>query len=374
MTPAVQRFDWGAPGGIPELLGIAADGGPFAEAWWGAHPLLPSGTDDGPLDTVIAQDPVAALGREVAEGYGRLPYLLKVLSIARPLSIQVHPTASAAHEGFAAEQARGVALDDKARTFKDASHKPELLVAMTPMDVLVGFREPEALRHDLESLGGDGAGALMEALDDGAVAGYVTAALDGGHLDTVEALASLPEGAAGSLGAARLAALTYPDDPGVLVALAMNAVSLGPGDALFTPAGVVHCYLGGMGLEIMANSDNVVRAGLTSKPVNTELLRKLARLEHSDPVRPSVVSDGAVRHFSTAAEEFSLDIVEGGTAVIARGPRIVLALGGDCEVSTRDHRRVLPRGHAVFVRDCAGPVTVTSKGLTAIASAPHTRR
>jgi mannose-6-phosphate isomerase len=160
----------------------------------------------------------------------------------------------------------------------------------------------------------------------------------------------------------------------VLVALAMNAVSLPPGEAIFTPAGVVHCYLGGMGLEIMANSDNVVRAGLTSKTVNSELLRTLAKLDHSAPERPIVVSDDAVRHFAADAEEFTLDMVEGGTAVIADGPRIVLALGSACEVASADEKRVLPRGRAVFVRACAGPVTVTSEGLAAIASTPHVRR
>lgn len=374
LTPALQRSDWGTPEGIPQLVGIPADGGPYAEAWWGAHPLVPSGTEEGPLDEVIARDPVAALGAEVADSFGRLPYLLKVLSIARPLSIQVHPTASIAREGFAAEEAQGIAYDDPARTFKDASYKPELLVAMTPMEVLVGLRSEFDLYGDLAALGGAGVGALIEALDGGGLAGYVTAALDGGHLDAVTALASLPEGTEGSLGAARLAAQTYSRDPGVLVALAMNAVSLAPGEAVFVPAGIVHCYLGGMGLEIMANSDNVVRAGLTSKPINTGLLRRLAFLEHTAAVRPEMVSEGAVRRFLTEAEEFCLDLVEGGTAVVSQGPRIVLALGSDCEVSSEAQRRAVPKGHAVFVQASAGPVSVSSAGLTAIASVPPVRR
>ena len=374
LTPALQRSDWGTPDGIPQLLDFPADGGPYAEAWWGAHPLVPSDTEDGPLDAVIARDPVAALGAEVAAGHGRLPYLLKVLSIARPLSIQVHPTAPSARDGFAAEEAEGIAYDDRARTFKDASHKPELLVAMAPMEVLAGFRSASDLRRDLSSLGGEGARELMKALADGGLAAYVAAALDGGFLDAATALASLPEGMDGSLGAARLAAQTYPQDPGVLVALAMNAVSLAPGEAVFIPAGVVHCYLGGMGLEIMASSDNVVRAGLTTKPINTELLRKLAVLDHTAVVRPEIVNEGAVRHFRTEADEFCLDIVKGGTTVVSEGPRIILALGSECQVSTEADRRVLPKGHAVFVSASAGPATVTSEGLTAIACVPPARR
>jgi mannose-6-phosphate isomerase len=374
LTPALQRSDWGTPEGIPQLLGFPADGGPYAEAWWGAHPLVPSGTEDGPLDEVIARDPVAALGADVADTFGRLPYLLKVLSIARPLSIQVHPTSAAAREGFAVEEAQGIAYDDRARTFKDASHKPELLVAMTPMKVLAGLRPESDLHGDLATLGGVGARVLMRALDGGGLAAYVTAALDGEHLDAVTALASLPESTDGSLGAARLAAQTYPQDPGVLVALAMNALSLEPGEAVFTPAGVVHCYLGGMGLELMANSDNVVRAGLTSKPINKSLLLKLARLEHTAPGHPEIVTRGAVRHLQAEADEFSLDLVEDGTAVVTQGPRIVLALGSDCEVVTEAQRRVLPKGHAVFVQASAGPVSVSSEGLTAIASVPPLRR
>jgi len=374
LTPALQRSDWGTPEGIPQLLGFPADGGPYAEAWWGAHPLVPSGTDEGPLDEVIARDPAGALGPDVADNFGRLPYLLKVLSIARPLSIQVHPIASIARDGFAAEEAQGIAYDDRARTFKDASHKPELLVAMTPMEVLVGLRPESDLRRDLVGLEVAGAHLLTEALDGGGLAAYVTAALDGAHLDAVTALASLPGGTEGSLGAARRAARAYPQDPGVLVALAMNLLSLTPGEAVFTPAGIVHCYLSGMGLELMANSDNVVRAGLTSKPINTGLLRTLALLKHTAPVRPDVVTEDSVRRFRTEADEFCLDLVEGGTAAVSQGPRIVLALGSDCEVVTAAERGVVPKGHGVFVSASSGPVTVSSDGLTAIASVPPARR
>ncbi len=374
LTPALQRSDWGTLDGIPHLIGIPADGGPYAEAWWGAHPLAPSGTEEGTLDAVIDRDLVAALGVDVAERFGRLPFLVKVLSIARPLSIQVHPTAASAREGFVAEEAQGIPFDDRARVFKDASHKPELLVAMTPMEVLAGFRPESDLRRDLASLGGAGSLVLGEALDHGGLHSYVTAALDGGHLDAVAALASLPEGTDGSLGAARVAALAYPQDPGVLVALAMNALSLAPGEAVFTPAGVVHCYLGGMGLEIMANSDNVVRAGLSSKPINTALLRKLARLEPTAAVRAATVVQEAVRHYDAEVDEFCLDVVEGGAAVFSDGPRIVLALGGDCEVATETERRALRKGHAVFVSANEGPVTVASQGVTAVASARPARR
>lgn len=374
LTPAVQRFDWGSTDGLPQLLGIAADGGPYAEAWWGAHPLVPSQTEQGSLDAVISRDPVGTLGPEVAAVFGRLPYLLKVLSIARPLSIQVHPTADVAAEGFAAEEARGVPRGDRSRSFTDAFHKPELLFALTPMEVLAGLRPAADLRRDLATLTGAGATTLSEALVEGGLASYVTAALEGGHLDAVAELASLRHSASNSMNVARRAAQMYPQDPGVLVALAMNAVSLAPGESIFTPAGIVHCYLGGMGLEIMANSDNVVRAGLTSKPVNTGLLRQIALLEHTPPARPVIVRDGPVRHFRADVDEFLLDVVEGGVASIGGGPRIVLAIGSPCDVVTEDERRTVLPGHAVFVPARSGPVKVTSDGLTAIASVPPVRR
>lgn len=374
LTPAVQRFDWGSTDGLPSLLGIEPDGGPYAEAWWGAHPLVPSGTDQGTLDAVIAQDPVGTLGPDVARDFGRLPYLMKVLSIARPLSIQVHPTADVAREGFAAEEARGVARGDRSRMFTDAFHKPELLLALTPMEVLAGLRPGADLMRDLASLNGAGAAVLGEALAAGGLAAYVTASLDGGPLDAVAELASLPDSVTGSLAAARDVARMYPEDLGVLVALAMNHVSLAPGESLFTAAGIVHCYLGGMGLEIMANSDNVVRAGLTSKPINTDLLRHIALLEHTQPARPVIGDDGAVRHFRAEVDEFLLDVVEGGTASIAEGPRIVLAVGSNCDVTTEDENCTVLRGHAVFVPASSGSVTVTSQGLTAIASVPPARR
>lgn len=382
LTPAVQRFDWGAPDGLPQLLGIAADGGPYAEAWWGAHPLVPSDTDQGTLDAVIGRDPEGTLGPDVAREFGRLPYLLKVLSIARPLSIQVHPTAQVAQEGFAAEQACGPASGDGSRTFTDAFHKPELLLAMTHMEVLAGFRPVVDLDRDLASLVSPGAAALREALAAGGLAAYVAAALDDGHLDAVAELASpspspdasSASSASGSVGAARRAAQLHPRDLGVLVALAMNHISLAPGESVFTPAGIVHCYLGGMGLEIMANSDNVVRAGLTSKPINTGLLRQIALLEHTPPTRPDIVDDGAVRTFRTEAHEFLLDVVEGGVASAPPGPRIVLAIGSDCDITTDAERSTVPQGHAVFVPASAGLATVTSQGMTAIASVPTTRR
>lgn len=373
LKPALQRFDWGSSQGIPDLLGFAPDGGPYAEAWWGAHPSAPSITASGPLDAVIAADPAGALGATVASNYGKLPYLLKVLSIAQPLSIQVHPTMETARAGFAAEECGGVAMADPHRNYKDASHKPELLLAVTHMTVLSGFRPEADLMRDLEWLGGDDADSLRETLATDGIAGFVLTVLTRDHTGALDRLAR--GGSGGSL-AARIAseALAHHErDAGALVALAMNAVTLKPGEALYTPAGTVHCYISGDGVEIMANSDNVVRAGLTHKPINANLLRELAVLSPAAPVVPSETTIGAARRLSTDATEFELVVVSDGAFDAAPGPRIVLALDADAHVETRLDTAILGRGDSVFVADNEGPVHIETTGMVVVASVPVPR-
>jgi len=373
LTPALQRFDWGSSQGIPDLLGFAPDGDPYAEAWWGAHPSAPSTTANGPLDAVIAADPTSALGEDVARDYGRLPYLLKVLSIARPLSIQVHPTLERAREGFAAEEDRGMTLNDPGRTYKDASPKPEMLVAITEMVVLSGFRPEDGLMSDLERLGGDDAVGLRDTLASGGNVAYVTAVLTADHSD---AIARLAAGAAGDGASARIACdalVHHVGDAGALVALAMNAVTLAPGEALFMPAGTVHCYISGDGVEIMANSDNVVRAGLTHKPVDPDLMRSLADLTPSAPVVPRATLEGALTRLSSDASEFELSVVRDGTATAASGPRIVLAIEGTARLTTATDAAELGRGDAVFVAAGEGAVHIETSGVVVIAAVPAVR-
>lgn len=370
MTPALMRFDWGSDTAIPELLGMGPDGGPYAEAWWGAHSFAPSATTEGPLDEVVGRDPTAALGADVAGTFGELPYLLKVLAIARPLSIQVHPTMERARQGFAAESEGGVQLADPSRIYKDASHKPEMLLAVTPMTVLSAFRPEAELAEDLARLGGDDAAHLAATLAAGGTSAYVTEVLTSDHADAVSRLASGAAGEGASAVIARDALVHYPHDPGALVALAMNAVTLAPGESLFTPAGIVHCYIDGVGVEIMANSDNVVRAGLTHKAINTDLLRELAVLEPTEPELPREAVSGAVRHLSTDATEFALSVVTDGSASIAAGPRIVLCLDGAATLQTGSESLRVPRGQAVFVAASEGEVTITAWGTAVVASVP----
>ncbi len=376
LTPAMQRSDWGSTQGIPRLMGFEPDGEPYAEAWWGAHPSAPSLTESGPLDAVIAADPQGALGTAAARDYGKLPYLLKFLSIAQPLSIQVHPTLERARSGFAAEEEGGVAITDSGRNYKDASHKPEMLFAVTEMTVLSGFRPEADLASDLECLGGE-ASVLRAALREGGIAGYVTAALTGDHGGTLTRLARLVGGDAPDSFQAQIACealARHENDPGALVALAMNALNLQPGEALYTPAGTVHCYIRGDGVEIMANSDNVVRAGLTHKPVNAGLLRELAVLSPAEPAWPVETVIGAARRLSTDAAEFELVVVSAGAFEAEEaGPRIVLALDAEARVTTARDAATLSQGESVFVADSEGPVHIETDGVVVIASVPVPR-
>lgn len=368
LTPALQRFDWGSTDAIPTLLGFEPDGGPYAEAWWGAHPVAPSTTALGPLDEVIAADPVATLGAPCEETHGRLPYLLKVLAIAQPLSIQVHPTRERAQAGFDEEHAAGLPISDPRRIYKDSSHKPEMLLALSEVTVLSGFRRADAVARDLREVGGDDAAALARLIDESGIHGYVDAVLTEAHPDAVAQLGRARDGISASATVARDALAIHPDDPGALVALAMNAVTLQPGETLFTPSGTVHCYISGLCVELMANSDNVVRAGFTHKPVNADLLRDLALLEHTEPLVPHTHTDGAARVLTTDADEFELTVVDDGVATCPGGPRIVVALEGSAQVSTETETLTLESGSAAFIPAADGAATVEASGLTVVAS------
>lgn len=382
LTPSLQTYAWGRTDSIPELLGIDPSDTPVAEAWWGAHPASPATVEGEPeglgLDALIDRDVNHALGPEVASDFdGRLPFLLKVLAIDAPLSIQVHPSTERAVEGFDAEDAAGVPATSPERTFRDRSHKPEMIVALTPMTVLAGFRDLPGLSGDLHLLGKDGA-ALLRLVEEAdspaaAVTAYIRSVLAlprGAHVVTT--LASLNSGAAPSaqVRAACSALASHPGDPGALVALAMNVVHLSPGSACFVGDGTVHSYQSGVGVEIMANSDNVVRAGLTPKPINVPLLLELMNAVPATAERPVSVTEGAVTIYRVPVTEFELASVRDGEWSAPAGPRIVLSLEGITTVTSGRESRELPSGKAVFVPFGDGEITVSARGHAVVASVP----
>lgn len=382
LTPVLQPYDWGDAHTIPSMLGMPSSTAPVAEAWWGAHPVYPATIDGGEqgLDALIADDPMGALGPEIAEKHGHcLPYLLKILAIKKPLSLQVHPSREHAVAGYERENGLGIPVMDPQRTFRDDNHKPEMVVALTPTVVLTGFRPVEELRADLALLDADGARVLEGVLDDAdddedAISEYVDACLRG--IQPMPVLVSLKAAVAAGRGSDAMhtaadALDAHPGDPGVLVALAMNVVRLEPGEASFTGDGIVHSYQSGVALEIMANSDNVVRAGLTPKHIDLGQLLFLAQTRPTAPQVPTIEVDGPVTKFTTAADEFALALLRRGAFASQPGPRIVLALEGTTTVVAGGRVAILAAGESVFIGYSEGPAAVETAGLAAIATIPR---
>jgi mannose-6-phosphate isomerase len=388
LTGVIRPYAWGSRTALARLQGRPAPtDDPEAELWLGAHPGDPStlAGHDGPISLaeVIADDPKGQLGNDVAAEFGpRLPYLMKVLAASAPLSLQAHPDEEYARLAFAAQEA-----DPRLpRNYTDAHHKPEMLVALTPFAALCGFRAPEVSASVLAALRLPLLEPVIAALRTGAA----------GLRDAVQLLLTWPEDdreglIAAVVAAARTAsgpdpagfalaidlAAHYPRDPGVLVALLLNEVHLAPGEAIWMPAGNLHAYLNGMGVEIMAASDNVLRGGLTPKRVDVDELLKVLRFEVlDDPVLPPIEVAPGVVSWQVPVREFvlyrvRLDGTRPPTAVPAAGPRIVLGTAGDVFVA-EDHGTPveLSPGTAAFAAADAGPITLAGMGETFIAAVP----
>ncbi|AUH68388.1 MULTISPECIES: mannose-6-phosphate isomerase, class I [Gordonia] len=361
LAGVVRPYAWGSRTALAELRGTPSPSPhPEAELWFGAHPASPAricGEVEGPQDLlgVIEADPVRELGAETADQFGsRLPYLLKILAAQEPLSLQAHPSLEQAVAGFERENAAGLALDAPDRNYRDPSHKPELVVALTEFDALAGFRDPHVTVEILKALAVPALdpylGMLVEQPDETGLRAVFTTWL------------TLPEAVIGALvpevlnGAVRvlggdddrftleLRSLlelgeAYPGDPGVLASLLLNRIRLQPGEGIYLSAGNLHAYLHGMAVELMANSDNVLRGGLTPKHIDVpELLRVLDFHPVSiDALMPQVRSLGTERVYLTPAPEFRLSRVElDGTGLHAAqsisfemaGPQILAVISG----------------------------------------------
>jgi mannose-6-phosphate isomerase len=378
----VQPYAWGSETAIPELLGVPPSGEPQAELWMGTHPDGPSRLrSGGTLLERVEADPAGELGPAVLERFGpRLPFLLKVLGAARNLSLQTHPDLDRARAGFAEEEARGVPADAPERNYVDANHKPELVCALGEFEALCGFRAiPDTLRL-LDPL----TAAVPELRP------YVATLRDrrdrAGLCETVDRVLTVPEdrrrdlvAAVAAACAARLApgfdaelrtvaelAEAYPGDLGVVIALLLNRVELAPGEALFLAAGNLHCYLRGTAIELQANSNNVLRGGLTGKHVDVpELLRVLDVADGPPPrLRPVPAGPGRLAYVPPVPD-FRLDKVTlGDTTVESDGPQILLTVAGtalvDGAVLERGASAWVPAGRAVRVRGSGELVRATT--------------
>jgi mannose-6-phosphate isomerase len=364
----IRDYAWGSRTALAALLGRPPTGRPEAELWIGAHPGDPSRLEDGRrLDEVLPE---------------RLPFLMKVLAVEQVLSLQVHPSAEQARAGHAREEAAGIPVEAPHRNYRDPWHKPELVLALTPFETLAGFRDVHHSAALLRLLGvpwAERTAARLEEGDPAASLRAIVAETLGRSGAEVASLVAEVAAAAGRVRDAdaedlrvfgilgRLAA-RYPDDPAVLVTLLLNDVVLEPGDALYVAPGVVHAHISGLALEIMAASDNVLRAGLT--PKHRDVVELLAVTDFT-PGPPPVCLPGetgpAYARFSTPAAEFELVV---GRPPLPRlpeaGPRILLTLDEDVEVTAGGRTLRVPRGRAVFLEHDAGPMTVTGRAWVAV--------
>jgi mannose-6-phosphate isomerase len=388
----VQDYAWGSRTAIAELLGRPSPGDrPEAELWIGAHPSASSRIIEPPglgtLEEAIEEEPVSLLGEEVCERFGNeLPFLLKVLAAAQPLSIQAHPDRNQARAGWARENEAGIPVDAPHRSYRDPNHKPELVCALTPFVALKGFRPPEEVARRLERIAGDEldreVGRLGRQRSSTALRALFTRLMT---LEEDERAAVLPRALteAGREGdddpawawVERLHQ-KYPGDVGVLAPLYLQLVTLAPGEALFLSAGELHAYLEGTALELMANSDNVLRGGLTPKNVDLpELLAILSFEPHSPAVLKGHEEGPGQQVYRTEAKEFQLALlsVEHGRPFEpepGRGVEILLGLAGDCLLRAGDDERPLGRGRAVFVPASTRSYVIEGRGRVARASVP----
>jgi mannose-6-phosphate isomerase len=374
----IQNYAWGSRSALAELLGRPAPERPEAELWIGAHPGAPSRDSSGrSLLELIQADPEATLGSEVEQRFGaRLPFLLKVLAVEAPLSLQAHPNLQQARAGFAREQAARIPLDARERIYKDDNHKPELLCALTPFEALSGFRPPldsAALFAELglgelafvRALRSSAPEALREAFSglmtlDAHAAGRLSADV----LARAERAGATSGRFQASFAWAATLGRAYPGDIGAVASLLLNHLQLAPLQAVYLEAGRLHAYLSGTGVELMANSDNVLRGGLTPKHIDVpELLRVL--VFDSPPVRPTPTTrlSAVELAYQTSAPEFQLSRIDLEPARAGawqlRGPELLLCVNGRARVEAGSSVQELACGQACFLPAAARSARVT---------------
>ncbi|MCY3911570.1 MAG: mannose-6-phosphate isomerase, class I [bacterium] len=366
----VQPYAWGSQEALPRIMGEEPTGRAQAELWLGAHPRAPSVLQRGgvsrPLNQVIADDPEGELGADTARSFGgELPFLLKILAVDQPLSLQTHPSRQQAQAGFDGEEERGVAVDADHRSYRDRNHKPELVCALEPFTAFCGFRQLNTAASLLESLGvsdlGPAIGFLRLGEADRALRWLLERPRESGAAIAHQVVAACTE--SGPFPDERQWAVRigdqHPGDIGVAIALMLNLVHLQPGQGLFLGAGNLHVYLHGVAVEIMANSDNVLRGGLTVKHVDVPAVLDVA---HCRPLEVPVQSpDAPCYAFQTPVPDFGLSRVEvaGVRRFLPSGPEIVLCASGS--VSVAGH--AITGGGAVWVPAATGEYEVAGEGL-----------
>ncbi|MET0897790.1 MAG: mannose-6-phosphate isomerase, class I [Mycobacterium sp.] len=396
MRGAIRTYAWGSRTAIADFTGRAVPTNhPEAELWLGAHPgdpaFITTPTGERSLLDVVRSDPDGQLGRTVRSRFGdALPFLVKVLAADEPLSLQAHPSSEQAVEGFNREERLGVPLNSPVRNYRDRSHKPELLVALEPFDALAGFRPAARTAEFLQALAVSDLDPYVHLLagqpDADGLRALFTTWITAPQPDLDVLVPAVLDGAisylrsdATEFAAEARAVLDlgerYPNDAGVLAGLLLNLLHLEPGQAVYMPAGNLHSYLRGVGVEVMANSDNVLRGGLTPKHVDVpELLRVLDFTPATeDTLLPPVDKDGFELTYRTPAGEFAVSVLaldgeDLGHEVDAPcrfdGPQILLCAQGSVVVRAKSDTLTLGRGAAAWVSADDGPIRLVAETPT----------
>lgn len=384
----VRPYEWGSRTSIAELFMRPITGDREAEVWMGAHPGSPStvsGPDRAgtPLDILISEDPCGFLGADISAQFdGTLPFLAKVLAAESPLSLQVHPTREQAQRGFLAEEAAGIPLNSSRRIYKDPNHKPEMIIALSDFEALCGFRSPSESRtlfNQVAEICAEADETLADLDEIVRLLGLPSpeAALKQafGHIISGgDCLVGTVYRVATNLAGQRhlppaLSEVVnlhgrYPGDPGVLLSLMLNHVTLKPGESLCLPAGNIHAYLRGLGLEVMASSDNVIRGGLTPKHIDVpELMKTVDFRPLPLPVSEPLELAGS-RRWIPPFEEFQVEYLEifhkEKVQLQQRGPVILLAITGRGEVAAASQTLSLSPEDSLFIPASDGAVVASS--------------
>ncbi len=394
---SIRHYAWGSRTGIAEFLGRPSPAAePEAELWMGAHPGAPSEVEIGgrrvSLAEVIAEHPREVLGAAADLHGATLPFLFKVLAAGQALSIQAHPNRRQAAAGCRREDELGIARDDALRNYRDANHKPEVLCAVTTFVVLRGFRPPAEILDLMRPLGlPDALPEVGSALRSGDLESFFGAymSLERERFDAALARALVRIGDRHGTGTdtgtdtdtdnafawVEKLERQFPGDRGVLAPLFLHLLELSPGEAIFTGPGVLHSYLDGVGIELMANSDNVVRGGLTSKHADVQELLRILRFEPETPRLLSSITDRGVRRYQTVAGEFDLSVLEVEPEAPCQAPGggacILLCTRGRGTIrSTGDAPLAFDRGDCLLVPAAAGSYLIAGSASLYRASVP----
>lgn len=380
MINRIQKYSWGSVDYIPNMLGLIQSGEHWAELWMGDHPRAPSSvildSGDVTLGQLILQYPNEILGVDSKRFGTRLPFLFKVLSAGSPLSIQAHPDKAQAEAGFLDENVRSIPLDAFERNYKDDNHKPEIICALTPFTAMCGFRDSEAIKSNFQKIQSlVFSDFLLSSFKDGVenkIRSFFAAlmSLEASNLNKLikDALIWAESDNSPEADLIKKFAALYNNDPGILAPLFLNIYILNPGEALYQGPGELHAYVEGTGIELMSNSDNVLRGGLTPKHVDVDELLKVLNFKSSDKViLDPVKKDSGQFEYITPSDEFSLGFLKVDEKISVKinnrkSIEILICISGKADLASKKGTITISRGESILV-----PASVESYTISGIA-------